>query len=87
MTVLSRLELALNARPGWGQYGPLPLLLAGGLTPDNLPATLAALAGATPAPGGVSLCVWGVDCSSGVEAGVKGAKDAGKVVAWLAARG
>lgn len=49
------------------------LMLAGGLTPENVAARIAAVA------------PWGVDVASGVEDGTPGRKDAGKVAAFVKA--
>ncbi len=64
-TASREIALALKAR--------VPrLMLAGGLTPDNVAQHVAAVQ------------PWGVDVASGVEDGIPGQKDAGMVTAFIA---
>jgi len=74
----SALDEELGAGAGAGAR--LPLLLAGGLTPAGVSPVLARLRGAAGGRAGVV----GLDVSSGVEGGVKGVKDAGKVASFIA---
>ena len=56
----------------WPRSSPVPLMLAGGLNPTNV---FEAIATTQP---------WGVDVSSGVEAGTKGVKDAALMTDFVA---